>query len=56
MTCGQAVISAVVMVAVGRAEIWLGGPSFAVLVILMCAAMVWELAHDDGPRPAQHAA
>jgi phosphatidate cytidylyltransferase len=43
------VVSAVVMVAVGAAEIWLGGPSFAVLVILMCAAMVWELATITAP-------
>lgn len=43
------VLSAIVMVAVGAAEIWLGGPSFAVLVILLTAAMVWELATITAP-------
>ena len=37
------VISAIVMVAVGAAEIWLGGPSFAVLVLLLTAGMILEL-------------
>jgi|LNFM01.1.fsa_nt_gb phosphatidate cytidylyltransferase len=43
------VVSAVVLVAVGGAEIWLGGPSFAVLVILLTGAMVWELAKMTAP-------
>jgi phosphatidate cytidylyltransferase len=43
------VISAVVMIAVGAAEIWLGGPSFAVLVILLTAGMIWELAVMTAP-------
>jgi phosphatidate cytidylyltransferase len=43
------VLSAVVLVAVGGAEIWLGGPSFAVLVVLLTAAMVWELARMTAP-------
>lgn len=43
------VISAVVLVAVGGAEIWLGGPSFAVLVVLLTAAMIWELARMTAP-------
>ncbi|HSF65557.1 MAG TPA: phosphatidate cytidylyltransferase [Paracoccaceae bacterium] len=43
------VVSAIVMIAVGAAEIWLGGPSFAVLVILLTAAMVWELATITAP-------
>ena len=43
------VVSAVVLVAVGGAEIWLGGPSFAVLVVLLTAAMVWELATMTAP-------
>jgi phosphatidate cytidylyltransferase len=43
------VISAVVMVAVGAAEIWLGGPSFAVLVVLLTAGMIWELATITAP-------
>jgi phosphatidate cytidylyltransferase len=43
------VVSAVVLVAVGGAEIWLGGPSFAVLVMLLTGAMVWELAKMTAP-------
>jgi phosphatidate cytidylyltransferase len=43
------VVSAVVLVAVGGAEIWLGGPSFAVLVVLLVGAMVWELAKMTAP-------
>lgn len=42
-------LSAVVLVAVGGAEIWLGGPSFAVLVILLTGAMMWELAKMTAP-------
>ena len=43
------IVSAVVLVAVGGAEIWLGGPSFAVLVVLLTGAMVWELATMTAP-------
>ena len=43
------VVSAIVMIAVGAAEIWLGGPSFAVLVILLTAGMIWELAAITAP-------
>jgi phosphatidate cytidylyltransferase len=43
------VVSAVVLVAVGGAEIWLGGPSFAFLVVLLTGAMVWELAKMTAP-------
>jgi phosphatidate cytidylyltransferase len=43
------VISAVVLIAVGGAEIWLGGPSFALLVVLLTGAMVWELAKMTSP-------
>jgi phosphatidate cytidylyltransferase len=43
------ILSAVVLVAVGGAEIWLGGPSFAVLVVLLTGAMVWELATMTAP-------
>ncbi len=44
------VVSAVVLIAVGGAEIWLGGPSFAVLVVLLVGAMVWELAKMTAPE------
>lgn len=37
------VLSAIVMVAVGATEIWLGGWSFAALVILLTGGMIWEL-------------
>jgi phosphatidate cytidylyltransferase len=42
-------ISATVMLGVGAAELWLGGPSFAALVILLTAAMFWELANMTSP-------
>ena len=44
------VLSAIVMVAVGAAEIWLGGRSFAALVILLTAGMIWELARITAPQ------
>ncbi|WP_323041772.1 phosphatidate cytidylyltransferase [Gemmobacter sp.] len=37
-------VSALVMVAVGSVEIWLGGLPFAGLVLLIIGAVVWELA------------
>jgi phosphatidate cytidylyltransferase len=42
-------ISAAVMIGVGAVEIWLGGPPFAVLVILMTGGMVWEIARLTDP-------
>jgi len=42
-------LSAAVLIAVGAAEIWLGGPTFAVLVIVLTAAMLWELASITAP-------
>jgi phosphatidate cytidylyltransferase len=42
-------VSAVVMVAVGAVEIWVGGPAFAGLVVLLTAGMVWELARISAP-------
>lgn len=42
-------VSALVLTAVGGAEIWLGGPSFAILVVLLTGAMVWELAKMTAP-------
>ncbi len=42
-------ISAVILIAVGGAEIWLGGPSFAMLVVVLTAVMVWELAKMTAP-------
>ena len=42
-------ISAIVMIAVGASEIWLGGVSFALLVIALSATMIWELAAMTAP-------
>jgi phosphatidate cytidylyltransferase len=42
-------VSAVVMLAVGIAEIWFGGRSFALLVIAISATMIWELASITAP-------
>jgi len=42
-------ISAIVMLAVGAAEVWLGGPTFSVLVIAITGAMFWELANMTSP-------
>lgn len=44
------VTSAAVLIAVGLAEIWLGGPAFAALVIVLSAVMMWELATMTAPR------
>lgn len=43
------VLSAIVMVAVGAVEIWLGGTAFAALVIVLTAVMIWELAEMTAP-------
>jgi phosphatidate cytidylyltransferase len=43
------VVSAAVMLAVGAAEVWLGGLSFALLVVALTAVMVWELARMTAP-------
>jgi phosphatidate cytidylyltransferase len=43
------VLSAAVMVAVGAAEIWMGGVFFAALVVLLTGGMVWELARLTAP-------
>jgi len=42
-------ISAVVMASAGALGIWLGGPIFAALVILLTAVMLWELARMTAP-------
>ena len=42
-------LSAVVMLVVGASEIWLGGTSFAFLVILLTGAMFWELSNMTSP-------
>ncbi len=42
-------LSAAVMLGIGLIEIWLGGPSFMALVILLSAVMIWELAALTAP-------
>jgi len=44
--------SAGVLLVVGALEIWLGGPSFIALVVLLSAVMVWELAMLTAPAQA----
>ncbi|MBN8630415.1 MAG: phosphatidate cytidylyltransferase [Rhodobacterales bacterium] len=44
------ILSAIVMVAVGAVEIWLGGTAFAALVVVLTGVMVWELAGMTGPE------
>lgn len=41
--------SAVVMIAIGAVELWLGGTSFRVMVALLAGLMVWELAVMTAP-------
>lgn len=42
--------SAAVMLAVGGLEIWLGGPSFVALLVLLTGIMMWELSVMTAPR------
>ena len=42
-------LSAIVMIAVGAAEIWLGGLAFSALVVALTGVMVWELATMTAP-------
>lgn len=43
------ILSAIVMVAVGAVEIWLGGAAFAALVVVLTGVMIWELATMTAP-------
>lgn len=49
------VLSAVVMVAIASVEIWLGGPTFAALVVLLTGGMLWELARITAPAQQRRA-
>jgi len=49
------VLSAVVMLTVGAVEIWLGGPSFTALVLVLTGAMLWELARMTAPQEGRAA-
>ncbi len=42
--------SAAVMLGVGALEIWLGGPSFIALLVLLTTLMIWELAVMTAPK------
>ncbi|MDP3196440.1 phosphatidate cytidylyltransferase [Tabrizicola sp.] len=44
------ILSAIVMVAVGAVEIWLGGSAFAALVVALTGVMIWELATMTAPH------
>lgn len=44
------ILSAIVMVAVGAVEIWLGGAAFAGLVVALTGVMIWELATMTAPH------
>jgi len=48
-------LSAGVMIGVGAVEVWLGGPTFAALVILLTAGMVWEVARMTAPLRRENA-
>ena len=47
------ILSAIVMVAVGAVEIWLGGTAFATLVVVLIGVMIWELAMMTAPSERQ---
>ena len=47
------VISAVVMLAVGAVDIWLGGAPFTALVVVLTGVMIWELAAITAPNASQ---
>ncbi len=48
-------LSAAVMIGVGAVELWLGGPTFAALVIVLTAGMVWEVARITAPAHRENA-
>ena len=49
------VISAVVMLAIGAVDIWLGGVPFTGLVVVLTGLMIWELATITAPSAPQTA-
>jgi phosphatidate cytidylyltransferase len=49
------VISAVIMLAVGAVDIWLGGMPFTALVVVLTGLMIWELATITAPTVPQTA-
>lgn len=49
------VISALVMVAVGAVDIWLGGTPFSTLIVVLAGVMIWELAVMTAPNAMQTA-
>ena len=49
------VLSAIVMVAIGAVEIWLGGASFLLLITALTSVMIWELARLTDQRHPERA-
>ena len=49
------VLSAGAMIGIGAVGVWLGGVSFAALVILLTAGMVWEVARLTAPAQRENA-
>ena len=47
------VASAAVLVVLGGLAIWWGGRVFTLLVLVLCAAMMWELSRLSAPRAGQ---
>lgn len=45
-------ISAIIMLGLGAIDVWMGGVSFAILVLILTGLMVWELLRMQGPRGA----
>lgn len=46
------ILSAIVLLAIGGEAIWLGGPVFALVVVLATGVMMWELARMTTPGAA----
>lgn len=46
------VLSGIAMVAIGAVTIWLGGKTFGLLAVVVCALMIWELAVMTAPEGA----
>lgn len=42
--------SAIIMLGVGAIDVWMGGLSFAILVLILTGVMVWELMRMQAPR------
>lgn len=45
-------LSAVIMLGVGAIDVWMGGLSFAILVLILTGVMIWELVRMQQPNAA----